>query len=208
MKTKFLAAVVLAMGVLGSSTAPASAWGDWLPGWGWGCGYNRNLNIQVSVPYNAFTPFCSGRSVTYGRSNCPNSCGNCGYGNGCGFNGGCGFSNCGYNGFGGGYGPGFCPYMGGWGVGGQCCGPVCAPVCCPSDPCGCAPGATTTTSANGITATPLTAQGETTVPVQMPMTGAPGAMPMGYPMAQPVGYMVPMNYGYYPMHPNYGTYGY
>ena len=31
---------------------------------------------------------------------------------------------------------------------------------------------------------------------------------MAYPMAQPVGYWYPMNYGYYPMHPNYGTYGY
>ena len=54
------------------------------------------------------------------------------------------------------------------------------------------------------------------VPVQMPgmpMVGVPGAMPMttmpmGYPMYQPVGYWNPMNYGYYPMHPNYGTYGY
>jgi hypothetical protein len=214
MKTKFLAAVVLAIGVLGSSTAPASAWGDWLPGWGCCCGYNRNLNIQVSVPYNAFTPFCAGRSVTYGRSNCPNSCGNPGYGNGCGFNGGCGFSNCGPMGCG----PmGFCPPMGGWGVGGPCCGPICPPMC-PCDPCACASDSKTpTTTANGVSATPLMAQNETTVPVQMPgmpMAGVPGPMPMqmpmqmGYPMAQPVGYMVPMNYGYYPMHPNYGAYGY
>ena len=57
---------------------------------------------------------------------------------------------------------------------------------------------------------------DTTVPVQMPMTGmpmagVPSAMPMpsmGYPMYQPVGYWYPGNYGYYPMHPNYGMYGY
>ncbi len=72
MKTKFLAAAVLTIGLLGGSTAPASAFGDWLPGWGWGCGYNRNLNIQVSVPYNAFTPFCAGRSVRYGGCCSPN----------------------------------------------------------------------------------------------------------------------------------------
>ena len=169
MKTKFLAAAVLAMGVLGSSVTPASAFGDWLPGWGWGCGYNRNLNIQVSVPYNAFTPFCSGRSVTYGRSNCPNSCGNPGYGNGCGFNGGCGFSSGGYNG--GGCGPmGYCPYMGGWGVGGACCAPVCGPGL-PRRSVRMRPRSARRrrpTTANGITATPLTAQNETTVPVQMP----------------------------------------
>ena len=53
---------------------------------------------------------------------------------------------------------------------------------------------------------------ETTVPVsmpmqmQIPMTGMP--MQMGYPMYQPVGYWYPQNYGYYPMHPNYGGFGY
>ena len=63
MKTKFLAAAVLAMGVLGAATAPGIRLGRWF-GCGYGC--NRNTCVQITVPYNALALLPRGRSVAYG----------------------------------------------------------------------------------------------------------------------------------------------
>jgi hypothetical protein len=108
MTRKLLATALLAFGLLGMQ-GRACAWGDGHCGLFGHCfpGHctNRCVNVQVCQQYNAFTPFSSGYTYSYGRG-----CGGCGPCGGCapmcGPNMGYGCGGYGYGGYA--YGGGMC----------------------------------------------------------------------------------------------------
>ena len=129
MKRNFLATALLALGFVGLLTAPAAAWGDGLLGCCLpGHSLSRYMNVQVSMPYNAFTPFCGGFTYNYGGACCGPMCGpRCGPMQGCGYP----MPYGGYN-----------PYMAqgyGYGYGMPYCQPVCPQSCFPPCPPSCPP---------------------------------------------------------------------